>query len=145
METRFTFASGNISVDFEEDQIHCCGVTSLSIKEIAPRDAKTSQKQVMQDLFTFLTRGYDPRRCRLTGVGQGLLQQIDDESSDYEIRGFLENWCMRVSMFLLTGTRANNKTRRFAEANGLRPLLEHLNPKTGNMIRLYGFQTCNVE
>lgn len=140
MRTDLGFPSGNILVDFEEDQVFCCGVTSLTVDQVNPNGGK-SQKDVMRELHTFLTKGYRPTTSRLTATGRNLLRSVEEDSSDFEKRESLEEYYMRVSMFVLTGTRATNLTQQFARVNELTPLLRRKNPKTGNMINLYGFTT----
>lgn len=136
---KFYFKTGTVNIDITEEQVHCCGLSAISVEAVDPEEGHTA-KEVYQSLYRFLKSGYDPRNGRIRPYGKQLLDMdayhdlsdFEDDLADYEFR---------VASFILTDIQLPGRTGQFAEANNLRPKVLGRNPKTRNEIRMYSFRT----
>lgn len=138
----FYFKTGVVEISIMDDQVHCCGLSSISVGSVYPREGYTP-KEVYQSLYLFLKSGYDPHHVRLNPYGKQLLD-MDAYRDLYDFESVLDNYEyeLRVASFVLTDIQPPGLTGQFAQANNLRPKVMGRNPKTGNEIRMYSFRTC---
>lgn len=136
---KFYFKTRTVNIDITANQVHCCGLSSISVGNVNPREGYTP-KEVYQSLYRFLKSGYDPHHGRLRPYGKQLLD-MDAYRDLYDFEGVLDNYELRVASFILTDIQPPGLTGQFAQANNLRPKVMGRNPKTGNEIRMYSFRT----
>lgn len=127
----FHLRSGNIDVSMGSNE-YCCGMANLSIGRVLTRNEGHTTEDIYRDLYALLTKGFISRQA-VTELGQEILNMDPND--------ILRHPCLRGGSLLLTGVNGENKTKSFAEVNGLKPVNIFLNPKSGNKVYTYIINT----